>query len=124
MKSLFIFLIFLAVSGIIACQQKPWVKHKITLTKKGEDCARVAPDFKLTSNTNGDRYEFEECLPGDFTKENVTSSLHGDTVVISFNKTAAAAPAVVFGVVLDVDSNPRYNFITIGDETYPITHSN
>jgi hypothetical protein len=49
-------------------------------------------------------------------------SRQGDTVVVQFPRTGGKA--VLNKITLDIDSYPRYNFITIDDQTIDVIPSN
>jgi len=112
------FLILLGVS----CNRKPFVNHKLKFEKISDNCENLKPSFRMVSNVAGERYEFEKCLDANFTKDMMKISRVGDTVLVQFPK--AAGQTVLDKMTLDVDSYPRYNFITIDDETFNVIPSN
>jgi hypothetical protein len=109
---------------LAACDRKPFVEHKLKFEKTSNGCSETPPSFKMNSNFGGERYEFGKCLPADFSKEQMTTSRHGDTVVVSFKKPATGQAKAIFNIILDIDSYPKYNFITIDEDTYAIVSSN
>lgn len=111
---------FMVITG---CDPKPFVEHEISITQQAPDCEVVAATFRMVSNFGGERFEFSKCLPANFEKSQVAVSRQGDTVLVRFPVPPAEGRAV-FAVTLDIDSYPRYNFITIDDETYSIVQSN
>lgn len=110
--------ILLLLTVMIACNRKPFVNHKLKLDKVSDNCAEQQNYFRLNSNIGGERYEFEKCLPANFSDDNISSARKGDTVVINFNKPASPQPNVVYKITLDIDSYPLYSFLTIDGETY------
>ena len=106
---------------ILACNQTPFVEHDLKFTKDANTCENINSSFKLISNFGGERYEFSKCLPADFNKEQLVVSREGDTVVVKFPQKTANSAA--FTITLDIDSYPKYNFLTIDDETIALTHS-
>ena len=86
--------------------------------KAGNDCNAMDPAFRMNSNLNGERYEFQRCLDADFKKEQLTSMRQGDTVVLKFERKNSIQ--ALYNITVDVDSYPRYNFLTIDDNTFPI----
>lgn len=104
---------------LLGCETKPFLKHELKFSKVKENCVGISPAFRMNSNLNGERYEFQRCLDADFTKEGMESMRQGDTVVIRFKTTAGKAKAT-YDIILDIDSYPRYNFLTIDGETFPI----
>lgn len=109
--------------ALVACGRGPFVEHKATFEKVADDCSQRQSYFRLNSNFGGERYEFEKCLPGDFSKDQLVSERRGDTVVISFTNLFSGQQNVVYQVTLDIDSYPRYNFLTIDEDTYTIVPS-
>jgi hypothetical protein len=110
-------LLFVSVS----CNRKAFVEHKLKFEKISDNCENLQPSFKVESNIAGERYEFEKCLDANFTKDMMKVSRQGDTVLIQFPKTAAHA--LLYKITVDIDSYPRYNFITVDDDTFIVTSS-
>lgn len=90
-----------------------FVKHTLTATKGG-NCTGQEGEVKMVSNTNGERYQFDQCLPEGFTDADCKVSRQGDTVVVSFPE--AKGKTASFTLTLDVDAKPRYNFIRLGKQ--------
>ncbi len=111
---------FFASVLLPACNRQPYVEHKVSLEKKADDCIGIQPAFRLTSNFGGERYEFEKCLPAAYDKSMIVSERKGDTVVVHFKLPERLQEPARYAVVMDIDSYPVYNFITIDGETYPI----
>jgi hypothetical protein len=120
-KNLLVFMVS-ALIVLVACDRKPFVEDKLKFEKVSDGCSTTPQAFKMTSNFGGERYEFDRCLSADFTKEQMSVSRQGDTVVVSFTKPGAAK--AIFNLTLDIDSYPKYNFLTIDGDTYAIVASN
>src|SRR5215831_18375349 len=108
---------FLLLAGLIFfnCNRKPFVNAKLKFEKVSDDCKNQQNYFRMVSNFAGERYEFEKCLQENFSKEQMTTSRQGDTVVIRFSK--SSGKNVVFKMTVDIDSYPKYNFVTVDNET-------
>jgi hypothetical protein len=117
-----ILVLLLAVS-IIACKRKPFVEHKLKFEKVSEDCREQQTYFRMNSNFGGERYEFEKCLAADFKEDQLHAAREGDTVVISFPKTSQSQKTVVYHITLDIDSYPRYGFLTVDGDMYTVAPS-
>lgn len=91
--------------------------------KVADDCKDQQTYFRMNSNFGGERYEFEKCLPEDFSKDKMHSERKGDTVVISFPIISPETKNVVYHITLDIDSYPKYNFLKIDNDTYTIIPS-
>ena len=115
-------IIYLLLVGMIACNRKPFVDHKLKFEKISENCDNLKPSFRMVSNVAGERFEFEKCLATDFSKDQMKVSRQGDTVLVEFQK--PAAQKVLYKITLDIDSYPRYNFITVDNETFNVIPSN
>jgi hypothetical protein len=121
MKKIIPAIILVASIYMFSCERKPYVEHKLKFEKVSDNCKDQQSYFRLNSNFGGERYEFEKCLPADFKKEQMTTERKGDTVMVDF-KTASADPGnKVYHITLDIDSYPRYQFLTIDGDTYTIT---
>ena len=118
MKSIWVFLIAMYC---FSCKTKPFIKHELDYKKISDECSGKDPMIKMNSNLNGERYEFEECLDYDFDGKKISVARRGDTVVVSFSKAQQKKARVLFSITLDIDSYPRYNYMTISDNTFPIT---
>lgn len=103
---------------LFACDRQPYVELKTDLEKKADDCTGMQPSFRLESNFGGERYEFQKCLPVDYNKSSVISERHGDTVLVRFPVSAGASTTALYQVRLDIDSYPKYSFVTIDNDTY------
>jgi len=115
-------IIYLLLVGMIACNRNPFVDHKLKFEKISENCDNLKPSFRMVSNVAGERFEFEKCLATDFSKDQMKVSRQGDTVLVEFQK--PAAQKVLYKITLDIDSYPRYNFITVDNETFNVIPSN
>ena len=118
-RSIIFLLVF--VAGI-SCNRKPFVDHKLKFEKISDNCENLKPSFRMVSNVAGERYEFEKCLVANFTKDMIKVSRQGDTVLVQFPKNGGHG--VLNKITLDIDSYPRYNFITIDDQTIDVIPSN
>jgi hypothetical protein len=121
MRTACVIIIIVLLAG---CDRKPFVEHKLNFEKVSDGCSAVPREFRMTSNFGGERYEFGKCLPADFTKEQMSTSRQGDTVVVSFKKPEASQATAIFSITLDIDSYPKYSYITIDNDTYAIVPSN
>ena len=103
-----------------SCGDQAYLHHKLKFEKLADNCSGAQQSFQMNSNINGERYEFNKCLQEDFTKDNVTYTRQGDTVVVHFEKPATNAKQSEFHITLDIDTYPRYNFLTIDGDTFII----
>jgi hypothetical protein len=115
-------MMMLLILVVISCNRKPFVDHKLKFEKISDNCENLKPSFRMVSNVAGERYEFEKCLDANFTKDMMKVSRQGDTVLVQFPKTSGHG--VLNKITLDIDSYPRYNFITIDNETINVILSN
>ena len=115
-------IIFLVMIMVIACNRKPFIDHKLKFEKISDNCENLKPSFRMVSNIAGERYEFEKCLESSFSKDQMKVSRQGDTVLVQFQK--SAQQKVLYKIILDIDSYPRYNFITVDEETFNVIPSN
>ena len=113
-------LAYLILPGIFSCdiRTKPYLKHEVKFTRLSDHCAAKSDKFEMNSNINGERYVFQECLDPDFDKDRLVVERQSDTVVVQFKRSNPAQ--ALYEIVLDIDSYPRYSFLTIGDNTLTI----
>jgi hypothetical protein len=121
MKKIIPSVLLLSSVYMFSCERKPYVDHKLKFEKVSDDCKDQQSYFRLNSNFGGERYEFEKCLPADFKEEQMTTERKGDTVMVDFKTASADAGNKVYHITLDIDSYPRYQFLTIDGDTYTIT---
>ena len=114
--------IFLVMIMVVGCNRKPFVNHKLKFEKISDNCENLKPSFRMVSNVAGERYEFEKCLGANFTKDMMTVTREGNTVVVQFQQ--PAREAVLYKITLDIDSYPKYDFITVDGESFNVIPSN
>jgi len=103
--------VVLLIVLVAACKSKPFVKHELKFEKAADNCSGPDPGFKMNSNLNGERYEFQRCLDADFTKDQLTSVQRGDTVELKFER--KNPKQALYNLTVDVDAYPRYNILII-----------
>ena len=113
-------LIFILAS-LISCKTEPYLKHSMKFEKISGECADISNKFKMNSNINGERFEIQRCLDTDFQKAQLRSIRQGDTVVLKFER--KNTKQALYNIIVDVDSYPRYNFLTIDGDTFIIVPS-
>jgi len=121
MKNIHTLLIGLLVVTAMHCSHRPFVDHKLEGEKISDNCESLKPFFRMVSNIAGERYEFERCLDQGFSTDMLQVSQQGDTVVVWFPKLQSSG--VLYKVTLDIDSYPKYSYITIDGETFVVTSS-
>jgi hypothetical protein len=102
---------FLLMAVMYACNNnEPFINHKLGYEKIG-DCTDGEKPGIMKSNIAGERYEFEACLDTGFDGTGYTVNRVGDSLVVSFPKSAGASSA--FKITLDIDAFPVYNYIVL-----------
>ena len=117
MKKILFVLVCVSVT-MLSCESKPFLKHKLKFEKVKDDCSGMDMSFHMNSNLNGERYEFQRCLDADFSAEKFQSLRQGDTVVLKFER--KNKDQALYKIIVDIDTYPRYNFLTIDGNTFPI----
>jgi len=111
----------IALSLLLAsCNDTPFINHALKAEKAGA-CSTTSGDIKMVSNITGERYEFEYCLDENFDVKNYSIVRKGDSIVVSFPK--SKSKTVSYKLYLDVDAKPAYHYITLGNQTIAIVHS-
>lgn len=111
--------ICLLLITLAACKTEPYIKHDLDIKKLADNCDQVNASVKMISNIAGERFEFEACLPADFSADQLTVTKNGDDAFVNIPGNGKAA-TTAFKLVLDVKAYPKYKTITIGGETYHI----
>ncbi len=112
--SFFVISIFL-----YSCESGPYVKHTLAVEKKGS-CSQSVPNSTMTSNINGERFEFYYCLPDNFTEKDFTIRRSGDSLITNLSDIKMGDKTALFKLTLDVDAYPRYNSIKLGENVVGI----
>ena len=109
----------LVILVLAACKDQAYLHHKLKLEKIADNCAGGQQSFQMNSNINGERYEFNKCLAENFESTSITFSRQGDTLVVHFENKNNVKQSE-FHIILDIDTYPRYNFLTIDGDTFII----
>ena len=117
MKYLFI---TLSCCLLLSCSDS-FINHKLKFEKLG-DCSGYSESIKMISNINGERYEFFSCMDDNFDGKNYAIDRKGDSVIVSFPKTASHKKAL-FKLILDVDAKPNYHHISLDERGLTIVPS-
>ena len=59
----------LIISILSSCKDQAYLHHKLQFEKVADNCAGGQQSFQMNSNINGERYEFNKCLPENFAKD-------------------------------------------------------
>ena len=115
----------LLISAIVLCllvscdvSHGPYLKHKVKLEKVGDNCSGKSDKFNMNSNTNGERYTFQECLDANSSEKNVIIERRNDTVSIQFKRTGQGTN--LYELTIDINTQPRYNWLVVGENTIAI----
>src|SRR5215213_6995557 len=97
---------------------EPYLKHSMQKPEKlAGNCNDYDPKFTMVSNVIGERYEFQKCLHATY-DGHYTAERKGDTVEVKFQK--LAGPEALYKITLDINTYPRYNYLTIDGNTFGI----
>lgn len=113
-------MLIISCSLLFSCSDS-FINHKLKFEKLG-DCTGISESIKMISNINGERYEFFSCIDDGFDGKNYTVVRKGDSVIVSFPKTASQQKAL-YKLVLDIDAKPRYNHIFLDERELTIVPS-
>jgi hypothetical protein len=110
----------IAVIAIAGCTfETNFLKHTLTVKEKGR-CSDRTAKVAMVSNTNGQRYSFDYCLPPTTGAPVYTVVRKGDTLDVQF----AQKGEVLYDLTLDIDANPAYRFIRLGDQVVAVIPGN
>jgi hypothetical protein len=94
-----------------------FINHSLKYEKLGA-CSSEQVPVKMLSNIAGEQYEFVSCLDDNFDGKNYLVERRGDSIIVSFPKTAIAKAA--FKITLDIDAKPAYQHIILDGIDIPI----
>ena len=114
------------LAAVVAClifvscdvSHDPYLKHKVKLEKVGDNCSGKSETFNMNSNTNGERYTFQECMDVNSSEKNVIIERRKDTVFIQFKKTGQGTH--LYSLTIDINTQPQYNWLVVGENTIAI----
>ncbi|MBI3883567.1 MAG: hypothetical protein HY305_04955 [Sphingobacteriales bacterium] len=101
-----------------SCDSGPFINHSLDVEKMG-NCVDVPIGFKVTSNTNGQRYEFNSCLADEYNKKSYLVGRSGDTILVDL-KNQESQHQSLYKVTLDIDASPGYTHIKIGNQVMQV----
>jgi len=101
---------FVAIVALLAsCEAKPYINSELKSEKLGA-CSQEESQYKVSANTDGERYEFEDCLSADFTdKDYSIVRQNEDTLIVSFPKKGST----LYKITLDINAYPKYHHILL-----------
>jgi hypothetical protein len=111
-------LLFFCSLVLAACEQESYLKHSLDYTRVADRCDPIPAAFKVSPNFGRQRFEFAKCLPADFSKKQLQVERKGDTIFVLFPR--PGDNRALFDITLDIESNPRYQYINVDGETYTI----
>ena len=113
-------MIFLLSTLILSCSNS-FINHELKYQKQGE-CRPLEKDIQMISNINGERYEFLACMDDDFDGKGYHVERSGDSIIVSFTKTANKKQSL-YSLVLDIDAKPAYHHIVLDGKEITIIPS-
>ena len=105
------YLLLILFSSLLFSCSDSFVNHELKYEKQGE-CRPLEKNIQVTSNINGERYEFLACIDDDFDGKNYKVDRVGDSIVVNFPKTAAKKQRL-YSLTLDIDAKPVYHHIVL-----------
>lgn len=105
---------------LFSCKAGPYINHSLKAERIG-DCSATLTGCSMTENTNGEHYEFNQCLVEDFDTDDYLVERHNDTLVLSFPKERANEQMALYKLDLDIHANPKYNYIKLGRQVLQIS---
>jgi hypothetical protein len=110
-------LICITVVPLLSCNDN-YINHKIEFKRLGA-CGETSPLIQMESNIAGNRFVFNHCLPEDFNEKGYSVMRSGDTLLVSF-KQKPDQSLNEFTITLDIDANPLYGYLRIGNQVLAI----
>jgi hypothetical protein len=114
-----IVLAIIAIAILSSCENKPFINATLKAAKTG-DCTEQLTPTEMNKNINGERYEFESCLPDNFDEKNFTVTRQGDTLLFNAPEPQAGSKTVLYKLTLDIDAYPQYKYIKLGSQVLDI----
>jgi hypothetical protein len=111
--------LIITIAVLSSCANKPFINSTLKAKKTG-DCSEQLTPTEMNKNINGERYEFESCLPDNFDEKNFTVTRQGDTLLFDTPEPQANAKTVLYKLTLDIDAYPQYKYIKLGGQVLDI----
>jgi hypothetical protein len=99
-----------------------FINHELKFEKIVDGCTSQPSPVNMTSNINGERYEFVCCMDDGFDGKNYKVERKGDSIMVSFPKTATQKQ-VSYRLVLDIDAKPVYHHIILDGQELTVVPS-
>lgn len=109
---------FFCTRVLVACEPESYLKHSIDYSRVSDRCDQIPATFKVSANFGRQRFEFAKCLPADFSKKQLQVERKGDTILVLFPP--PVDNRALFDIKLDIESHPRYQYLSVDGETYTI----
>jgi hypothetical protein len=113
-------LLIICCCFLFSCSDS-FINHELKFEKIG-DCSSQPSLINMISNINGERYEFVCCMDDGFDGKNYNVVRAGDSIIVSFPKTANKKQ-VSYSLVLDIDAKPNYHHIILDGQELTISPS-
>jgi len=110
--SLFVLLMVVLAS----CASGPFINYTLTADKIDTDCSKATGECSIDANTAGEQYTFDYCLKDGFDQKNASMERRGDTVVLNLPEPSEGDTIALYKLILDVDTDPKYKHIQLGDK--------
>jgi len=104
-------IMLICCSALLFSCSDSFINHELKYEKQGE-CRPLEKNIQMISNINGERYEFLACLDDDFDGKNYKVDRSGDSIIVSFPKTAKKKQTL-YSLILDIDAKPAYHHIVL-----------
>lgn len=115
------YILFFSIILLSSCSNA-FVNHKLEYKKSGECNENLTP-IKMTSNINGERYEFQQCMNENFNGKDYTVTRRGDSIMVDFPRTVGALQSN-FSITLDIDAKPSYHHIFLDGREVTVVPAN
>ena len=115
------YLMLLICSVLFFSCSDSFINHDLKYEKQGE-CRTVEGGTTMTSNINGERYQFLRCVDDDFDGKNYKVERSGDSILVSFPKTIGKKQSL-FSLILDIDAKPAYHHIILDGQEIMVVPS-
>ena len=107
------YIITLSIIALLSSCSDSFINHELKVERIG-DCLQQLQQVKMVSNINGERYEFEYCLPDGYDGKDYKVERKGDSLIVSFPQ--PSAKKALYKLTLYIDAKPAYYEILLGDK--------
>lgn len=116
------YVIVIICAVVLSSCKDSFINHELKTEKIGPCAGQVNFSASITSNINGERFQFGACADDDFDGRSYSIKRDKDNIVVDFPHSAGKKQSY-FNMILDIDAKPFYPKIIIDGNPIDMVHT-